>query len=136
MPRSIFDRLLITLMGVLHGRCRIVFKRLGWLVVMKIEDLRYQRAAQGRLYERCRKFLCIICRGRRFASRWPMQFLQKRGEVENLAGNQALSPAQDLRMNFSERWNGLQRAAVLNWLCMDREIGRSIGLWCSLRSFP
>ena len=127
MPRSVFDRLLVTLMGVLHGRCRIVLKRLGWLVVMKIEDLRYQRAAQGRWCERCWKFLCIICRSRRFASLCPTQFLQKRGVVENLAGNQVLSPAQDLRMNFSERWNGLQRTAALNWICRDREIGRLLG---------
>ncbi len=37
---------------------------------------------------------------RLFASIWLLQFLQKRGVGESLTGNQALSPAQDLRMNF------------------------------------
>jgi len=70
---------------------------------MKIEDLRHQRAEQGRLYGSCWRSLCIICRLRLFASVWPLQFLQKQGVGESLAGNQALSLAQDLRMNFCER---------------------------------
>ena len=100
---SISDRLVVTQIGVMHGKCRRTNERLGGLVMMKIEDLRHRRTEQGRLCGSCWRSLCIICRSRLFASVWPLQFLQKRGAGESLTGNQALPPAQDLRMNFCER---------------------------------